>query len=392
MNMPLLASRADGTWRLRDPAQTLAWVAPRIAACGITRCADVTHLDPIGLPVHCAIRPTAAVLQVSNGKGLTHAAAQVSALMEGVEFFHAENPAAGSLERWSMQELRERGEAYLPPAELHGFHANAYCNERLRMEWAWAEDLLGGPRLRVPASALFFHRTPSLHRTTTNGLASGNHVQEATLHALFELIERDAAAQLQSGGGVTIRGNCQVVDPASLQDEGLRALHARIVAAQSRLVLLRVPSRIAAVHTFWAILLNEHSWISGTTFNTGWGTHVDAAVAAGRAVTEAVQSRVTMVHGAREDALAKPVFRHASEVWTSKAFQFFRALEADTRWEALPAAAAAERIDLDATLALLLRQLAAAGVPRVLRADLSRAEIGVPVVRVLAPGLALRTA
>jgi YcaO-like protein with predicted kinase domain len=392
MNAPLLASRADGTWRLRDPAQTLEWITPRLAACGITRCADVTHLDPIGLPVHCAIRPTAAVLQVSNGKGLTQAAAQVSALMEGVEFFHAENPAPGVLERWSTQELQARSEPFLAPAELHGFHANAYCNERLRLEWAWAEDLLGGPRMRVPASALFFHRTPSLHRTSTNGLASGNHTQEATLHALFELIERDAAARLQVGGRVPIKGNCQVLDPASFQDEGLRWLHGRIVASESRLVLLRVPSRIPSVHTFWAVLLNEHAWISGTSFNTGWGTHVDAAVAAGRAVTEAVQSRVTMVHGAREDALAKPVFRHASEIWTSKAFQFFRTLEPDTRWDALPEAGRVEHIDLDTTLQGLLRELAAAGVSRVLRADLSRAEIGVPVVRVIAPDLALRTA
>ena len=99
-----------------------------------------------------------------------------------------------------------------------------------------------------------------------------------------------------------------------------------------------------------------------------------------------------MVHGAREDALAKPVFRHASEIWTSKAFQFFRTLEPDTRWDALPDAGRVEQIDLDATLQRLLRELAAAGVSRVLRADLSRAEIGVPVVRVIAPDLALRTA
>ena len=82
----------SGAHRLINPAQTLAKIKPHLPAMGITRCANVTGLDRIGIPVYCAIRPNGADLQVSNGKGINHQAAQVSALMEGIEIFHAETP------------------------------------------------------------------------------------------------------------------------------------------------------------------------------------------------------------------------------------------------------------------------------------------------------------
>jgi YcaO-like protein with predicted kinase domain len=105
MNM-VATSYHQGTWRLCSPEDTLANITPHLHRCGITRCADVTQLDNIGIPVYCAIRPTAAVLQVSNGKGLTHASAKVSALMEGIEFFHCENPDASLLQVHSTRTLQ----------------------------------------------------------------------------------------------------------------------------------------------------------------------------------------------------------------------------------------------------------------------------------------------
>ena len=57
---------------------------------GITRLAEVTGLDRIGIPVWMAIRPNSRTLAVSQGKGLTDAAAQASALMEAAEIASAE--------------------------------------------------------------------------------------------------------------------------------------------------------------------------------------------------------------------------------------------------------------------------------------------------------------
>jgi ribosomal protein S12 methylthiotransferase accessory factor len=65
--------------------ETIARVRPHLPALEVTRLADVTGLDRIGLPVYCAIRPRGLILQSTNGKGARVADAQASALMEAVE-------------------------------------------------------------------------------------------------------------------------------------------------------------------------------------------------------------------------------------------------------------------------------------------------------------------
>ena len=74
-----------GTHRRQPPVATLAAIRPIAAHCGVTRLADVTGLDTIGIPVFQAIRPLARSLSVSQGKGVTRVAARVSALMEAIE-------------------------------------------------------------------------------------------------------------------------------------------------------------------------------------------------------------------------------------------------------------------------------------------------------------------
>ena len=67
-----------GTHRTVDPASTLARVQPYLAHTGITRIANVTGLDRIGVPVVMVCRPNSRSLAVSQGKGLTLDAAKAS--------------------------------------------------------------------------------------------------------------------------------------------------------------------------------------------------------------------------------------------------------------------------------------------------------------------------
>lgn len=377
-----------GTERSATPEATLERIGPLLGRLGITRCADVTWLDTLGVPVFCAIRPAALVLQVSNGKGLTRADARVSALMESIELQHAERPRPDALRRATRAELLAQGLAPVDPRELTGWLGSP-DGERLRVEWIAGEELGSGARAELPSSAVFFHRRPDLHFTTTNGLASGNHLVEATLHGLYELVERDDASALLDQERIPIRERCRVVDLASLRDDDLVWLRERIREAGSRLVLLRVES-LARVHSFWAVLLSEDSSVSGSTFNTGWGTHHDLKIAACRAITEAAQSRATLIHGSREDALVKPVLRDAAETRGSRAFGFFRDLPADAGWSELEDLGIGSSGDLGRNLDSLLEDLRAAGKDPVYRCDLTQPSLGVPVVKVLAPKLRFR--
>src|SRR5262249_42558185 len=77
-----------GTHRAAAPAETLRRFGPCMASVGITRLADITGLDAIGLPVFVAIRPTSRALSTAQGKGLDRDAAKASAMMESIESWH----------------------------------------------------------------------------------------------------------------------------------------------------------------------------------------------------------------------------------------------------------------------------------------------------------------
>src|SRR5204863_515496 len=95
-----------GTDRLVSPEETLARVAPLMPAMGITRLANVTGLDIVGVPVVMACRPNSRSLAVTQGKGLTLSAAKASALMEAVEGYHADHMTL-PLKLGSLDDLRE---------------------------------------------------------------------------------------------------------------------------------------------------------------------------------------------------------------------------------------------------------------------------------------------
>src|SRR4029079_741138 len=74
-----------GTHRAAAPEATVARFTRHARALGITRIADITGLDYLGLPVFLPIRPNARALSVSQGKGLDAASARASAFMEAAE-------------------------------------------------------------------------------------------------------------------------------------------------------------------------------------------------------------------------------------------------------------------------------------------------------------------
>jgi ribosomal protein S12 methylthiotransferase accessory factor len=286
-----------GTHRAVPPATTLERITPLLSGFGVTRLADVTRLDLIGIPTYCAIRPAAATVQVSNGKGLAAVDAKVSALMEAIELHHAENPVA-PIRNASLAELRAAGLRAVEPASLEGFRRELHLDERCRMEWVDGEDLWSGERVVLPAAAVY-HRRRSHFAWSSNGLASGNHVVEATLHALYEVLERHTLSQLVSDGQIAF-GDCDVIDLATVAHPGVASLIERVQRAGLQLILLRAPSA-TPVHTFMAVLCDAQPFGLRVRIDPGYGAHLDPGVAAIRAITEAAQGRLSVIHGSRED-------------------------------------------------------------------------------------------
>ncbi|PKL58254.1 MAG: methanogenesis marker 1 protein, partial [Methanomicrobiales archaeon HGW-Methanomicrobiales-5] len=172
--------------------ETLRRIEPKVPAVGITRVADITNLDRIGIPVFSCIRPTAedGAITVYNGKGATIEESRISAIMEGIERYSAEAHDR-EIRVALFSELHGR-EPVINPEDL--ILPEGAVTDRF-MSWYPGYDIVNNETVWVPAFAVF-HPVPPRHRgvfrTNTNGLASGNTIEEAVFHALSEVIERDA--------------------------------------------------------------------------------------------------------------------------------------------------------------------------------------------------------
>ena len=179
------------------PADTLKRIGPLASQMGITRVANITGLDRIGVPVVMVCRPNSRSIAVSQGKGLDLAAAKASGLMEAVETFHAET-ITSSLKLGTYRELG-RTHPLVDVAALPRTKTSPYTDDEPLL-WIEGEDLISRSPRWVPYELV--HTDYTLPRgpahgcflANTNGLASGNHMLEAISHGIHEVIERDASA------------------------------------------------------------------------------------------------------------------------------------------------------------------------------------------------------
>ena len=371
--------------RVCTPEETLAAVRPSLPAFGITRAASVTHLDNLGIPVWVSVRPGAMVFQVSNGKGVTDTASQVSALMEACELHLAEHPDPARLWRGTAAQLAkiEPGSQIVLPNDLPG-RMDRYFSPDFSAEWTSGRDLGTGGRVWVPSSVVYFFRRPVLFETTTNGVATGNTQAEARLHALYEVIERDAMCALGEEGRLKLRERGRVIDPESVTFPLARLILDRCVAQGARVALLALPGALD-VSVIWAIILSERALSTRTSINTGWGAHVNPDVALARALTEAAQSRLGKIHGARDDIRLRSGVNRESRP--------YRVLDRlshtpDVDWEEIKAQPRMDLPDAPEEAALsMVDELIRRGKGPVYEFDLGNAETGIRCARIVAPRL-----
>ncbi len=295
----------DHSDRLHRANETVDRVRSMFGRFGITRLADVTGLDRIGIPVWMAVRPNSKTLAVSQGKGLDGPAAQASALMEAAELATAE-ACALPVHTGSMQALATDGARVMPFNNMLK-RGEQPLSETENVAWVEGFDLLQHTTAWVPADMITLDpagkgEAPSRYWQTSDGLASGNVLLEAIVHGLLERIERDASALWSFRSDQEVHERC--VDPATLEDDAVTDLAERIDAAGFQLRLFDITSDIGVPVYFSTIAPipkgREDLW-KHFDLSSGMGAHPSPARAAIRAITEAAQSRVTSITGARDD-------------------------------------------------------------------------------------------
>jgi YcaO-like protein with predicted kinase domain len=359
--------------RICAPEKTLERIAPHLAGYGITRIARQTSLDTIGIPVFASFRPNAATLATNQGKGVTDAAAKASAAMEALEFAVAEQPECATI-RASSSQLRQEGRTACRPTGT--LPAGTTFPEDRPMNWVEGRNLLTGDHCLVPLDVVRFSgRAGDLPGICqhTNGLASGNSLAEAIFHGLCELIERDAGT-LWAIASPNERATRRI-DPASFDDAQVQSLVGKVEAAGLSLRLfdqttdLGIPTIMAEIWPTGVARPGHFETASGS------GTHPVAIRAALRAITEAAQSRVTTIAGARDDIDPDGYGTGAAPA---------RLDDAPRHWS--PAGLPLGTPLADMTT-YLLAQLSRHGVTEILCVPLGGDKAGIAVVKVLAEGL-----
>jgi ribosomal protein S12 methylthiotransferase accessory factor len=369
-----------GTHRTRSPAETLAAYTKWMPHMGITRLANVTGLDHIGMPVYAAIRPNARSLATSQGKGLDADSAKASALMEAIELWHAENIEGASLS-WDSYLGRKRKARVLDVERVHLRRGRRFGVHAPRL-WIEGFDLIQREPVWVPFEMVSMNYVePGVAGallSSSNGLASGNHPLEALCHGLCEVIERHSEPLWTEGHGTRI-------DLASIRDPAPRAVLDLVERSGARTALWEITSAVG-VPVYLAVVTDPPDagrWRLLGGYD-GHGCHLSPSVAVCRAVTEAVQSRLTFIAGNRDDCFRPDYWNTQNELLHRAQWEeFFVSAPPGSAWDG----ASLETDTFEGDLALLLSRVQQLGLDRVIAVDLTRPEIGIPVVKVVVPGL-----
>lgn len=381
----LAEARRPKRWqhRTRSPEETCRWLEGLRDRTGITRVADITGLDRVHIPVFQAVRPLGRSLTVSQGKGSSAMAARVSAIMESVEIWHAEHEhlprirsslrALDGTQRIDPNLLCRRGQTGISPYVPLG--------------WVRAFDLAEGGEILVPGDAanLDFTRPadpPELGRSTT-GLAGGNTREEARASALAEVIERCCHREFLALGPAERAARRLDPDLLGHADPGNASLVERIAAAGLHLDLFDITNRFE-VTAVRALLYGTSSGQPVAFPAVGHGAHLCPVTAAQRAITEAAQARLSCIAGNRDDI--RPSHYRGADL-SNWLLALHKGMDL-----------AGQRCGLDrpddstdspqGDAELMIRRILEKGAGPLVEIDLTRPDLGVPVVKIVAPAVA----
>jgi YcaO-like protein with predicted kinase domain len=374
-----------GTHRVVAPAETLARIAPIIPLAGITRVAVITGLDHIGLPVVTVCRPNARSLAVSQGKGLDLDAARASGLMEAIESWHAEQVAV-PLRHATWSELQAHRPVVdvsrLPRLSVSAFHPHK------PLLWAEGRNIVSGEDAWVPYEMVHTNFSLPLPAgsgsfvMSSNGLASGNHLAEATIHGICEVVERDANA-LWFAADADARSATRI-DAATIDDEDCREV-LRLFEAADVAVGIWDTTTDVGLASFRCLVVDRRPNIFRQLYAVdGSGCHPARGIALLRALTEAAQCRLTYISGTRDDGDREFFERVRNPDAVARARRGLDESRASRPFSAVPTRVTASCAD---DVAYACERLTAVGIEEVVVVDLTRAEVGIPVVRVIIPGL-----
>ncbi|MGI5151696.1 YcaO-like family protein [Plantactinospora sp. CA-294935] len=269
------------------------------ASVGVTRSSSITRLDRIGVPVAMAVRPGALAgsLVVTGGKGTTEAAAEIGARLEAVELAAAEHTRSQvPLVRTTYRAIAAQ---FGGPAALLRLCPRMDVRIPLDEEVTAAQgtDLCTAAPRCLPSELVLLPPPPDAavrpyFGASSFGLGCGLTLEQATMHAMLEVLERDALSFPSHAGQEWAIDECSL--PDRLKDLVVRARQADVAV---RLLVVRQELGLPVAHVvLWDRAETDRRFVNG-----GHACARSLEAALERALLEALQSRAAFMHGGRED-------------------------------------------------------------------------------------------
>ncbi|MDP9210866.1 MAG: YcaO-like family protein [Thermoproteota archaeon] len=405
--------------RVKPASETLHVADPICKKIGVTRISDITYMDKLYIPNYSVFLPgTQDSIWVYSGKGPTKKQAKASGLMETIERYcslssnYSKNYTSGS-----YAELSGIHRKVIHPDEVLEPVNSNYDTISSIVDYVSGYDLQNNHDVLIPAQLAFSKYSakgssdyPFIY-SHTNGLASGNTLEEAICHALYEVIERDAVSiadlcsssipftELKKNNELIIPED-EFVDDANLfqevdisqeiyEYEPLKMLVKKFNDAELHLLIKDITQKDIGVPTFVASCVESISSDYGY-YAKGYGTHLDTRIALIRAITELSQTRAGNIQGARDD-LRKIQYRENDQIHKRK-WEFMRSMSSGPQNKDIKQILFSEIEthvikDILDEIKYILSSLKKAGLKRAIVVDLTDPDLGIPVVRAIVPGL-----
>ncbi len=317
---------------------------------GATRAA-LQDLTPLREPLY----------QRYSGKGISSGQALASAFMEFIERLAARAQPRARLVEASFGELAS--DAVDP--RLFSLSSDAAWDADKKLDWVSGYSLTRSRPVLVPANLVFAPYLADQEKkyiclSDSNGLASGNNLEEAVLHGLMEVVERDAAMI----GEYNRLGRPEFA-PEGLPPDVLGL--AGLLSERGYRCSFRNATTDIPVPAVSAFLQNE---ADPSLCCVAFGCDLDPQVAFSRALTEAVQ-------------LLPPSYNQKEWLESGSPEHYAAPSPVTMRPTELPNAATD---DLKRNIEICVAALEQAG-SEVIVVDLSLPDVPFPAVRVLATGL-----
>jgi bacteriocin biosynthesis cyclodehydratase domain-containing protein len=322
----------------------------------------------------------------SSGKGTTDELARASALCEALERYSGQ--FFGDEPR-RLATFEELADAAVDPNEYMRFSDSQFdqrerWNERAaslrtyvperfdpgdRIEWTPAWSLTHQRERLVPTALCYYGADvagAAYCVAESNGNAAGNTIEEAILHAMLELVERDHVALWWYN-----RVAAPAVDLDTIDDPWLRRLRAHVAGEGRELWAVDLTADLAIPAAAMLVASAD-----GSGIGIGFGAHLDLGGAVIRAATELAQLGLGGVSGGLGTGAGERLHLDQHPYLRPDPHAAPRSCAAGPAFEG----------DVEAALDLCRRAIEQRGI-ELLVLDQTRPDIGLPVVKVMAPGM-----